>query len=79
MYAITYLLPTQGINWGIIAIQEKIDGLNVKENDDSISNILKKYIKKYSLVFDYLFGSIIIIILLSLEAFVISKYISIYK
>ena len=75
MYTITYLLPTQGLNWIVIRIQRTIDNFRFDGSTTGYINNIKKLMQRHSILFDYLGGLIVIIILLLFETFLINNYI----
>ena len=75
MYTITYLLPTQGINWIVIKIQRYIDNFRFDNSTTGYINKIKKFMQHHSIWFDYLGGLIVVIILLLFETFLINNYI----
>lgn len=79
MYSITYLLPSQGLNWIIKRIQHVIDNFILdKEKQDTHWFIfrMKRFMKQHSIWFDYIGGFLVVIILVLLETFLIKKYLN---
>ena len=76
MYLLTYLLPTQGLNWITRYIQNKINKLKYDKKDKSYLSYIKKLLIKYPIFFDYLGGFIIVILLVITESFIISTYLN---
>ena len=74
MYTITYLLPTQGINWIVKYIQSKINNLKDTHKKFHFLNPIKDFMKRNSLLFDYLGGFIVVALLVSFETLIIDKY-----
>ena len=66
MYAVTYLIPTQGIPFAVNFLQEKID-----------KALYKKYDKNKIDIYGYLGGIIVIIVLYTLEYNLIKYYLEI--
>ena len=75
MYTITYLLPTQGLNWIVIKIQRSIDNFRFDNSTTGYINKIKKFMQRHSILFDYLGGVIVVILLLLFETFLINNYI----
>ena len=76
MYTITYLLPTQGLNWSVLTIQSYIDSFRNDTKDTSFIKHIKIFMRKYPKIFDYMGGIIIIFILVSLESYIITIYLN---
>ena len=66
MYAVTYLIPTQGIPFAVNFLQEKID-----------KALYKKYDENKIDIYGYLGGIIVIIVLYTLEYNLIKNYLEI--
>ena len=76
MYTVTYLLPTQGLNWSVRTIQSWIDGFRQDTTDTSFIGRIKSWMRQYPKIFDYAGGIIIIFLLVSIESYIITKYLS---